>query len=151
MPGAEDDIKRRFAAVELRVQRLENEIGERNAALVREADQRRREFVDMLAGARRSLESTIAQADVVKKVDELYVLGSEAKEERIKRVERERLALEAKTQAAEAKAERDKSFQRYLQILTGVTALIIAIGGAVGACSFTHSKALPTTGDAHAH
>jgi hypothetical protein len=157
-----DDLRRAFAKVEMRLADVES-------AARRDREDQKREFADMLAGARKTIEETIARSEPLSQMQKLVSLNeeqmailNEAREERIRRAERDRLAAEAKEKAAAAKAEEEKeeakqaarrrdALERQLKLGALLVTFITALGGALGACHLTRNLGGPTNGSQTAH
>jgi hypothetical protein len=157
-----DEIRRAFAKVEMRLTDIET-------AARRDRDDQKREFAAMVAGARKNIEETIARSEPLSQMQKLVSLNeeqmailNEAREERIRRAERDRLAAEAKEKDAAAKAEEEKeeakqaarrrdALERQLKLGALLVTFITALGGAFGACHLTRNLGGPTNGSPTAH
>jgi hypothetical protein len=151
-----DDIRRRLDNHEHRIVRLEQSQrdieGERRKVL----DEQRHEFAQMMAGAQRMVERTLATAlspiaPKLERLESLYVMNEEQmqllKEASIERQERrlrDRIALEQQTESERKKADLDaetakklvemkEKREHFIKVCAAVATLITAIAGFVGA------------------
>ena len=151
-----DDIRRRIDNHEHRIVRLEQSQrdieGERRKVL----DEQRHEFAQMMAGAQRMVERTLATAlspiaPKLERLESLYVMNEEQmqllKEASIERQERrlrDKIALEQQTESERKKADLDaetakklvemkEKREHFIKVCAAVATLITAIAGFVGA------------------
>jgi len=161
MTMSPDEIRQKFAAVEARVARLENEARESAAQRARTREEQRQEFAEMMDGAKRSIEDVISRSSALTKLDEVHAMAKESAEERVRRAERDRIAAEAKVKAVADKADQDERdakaaakrrdrFDAQMRAGAVVIGLITALGGAFGACHLTKSIGAPN-GSASPH
>jgi predicted lysophospholipase L1 biosynthesis ABC-type transport system permease subunit len=168
----EDDLKQRFQTIEMRFRDIDT-------ARAREREEQKREFAMMLTAARKTIEETIARSEPLVQMRELIQMNEEqvgllrdAREERIRRSERDRVTTEEKAQAAIARAEAERAaaedkanldrktaaallekrdrFERQMKIFAAVTTLLLALGGVAASCAGafrTPSAAKDTTHD----
>jgi len=126
----DDPVTTRLAKLEMRLRDAET-------ARAREREEQKREFSTMLAAAKRTIEEAIAASEPLTAMKEILSLNKEqmailrdAAEERIRRVERERITTDA------AKVRKEK-LENYLKILAAVTATIVGLAAVLPRCPAT--------------
>jgi hypothetical protein len=153
----EDELKQRFQTIEMRFRDIDT-------ARAREREDQKREFATMLTAARKTIEDTIARSEPLTQMREILSINKEqmailgeARDERVRRAERDRVAAEEKERAAAERAEKERlaaeekadldkrtaaallekrdRFERQMKIFAAATALVATLGGIAASCA----------------
>lgn len=143
---------------------LARRVGDLETMRARDREEQKREFGTMLTAARKTIEDTIARSEPLTQMREILSINKEqmsilgeARDERVRRAERDRVAAEEKEHAAAERAEKERlaaeeraeldkrtaaslldkrdRFERQMKIFAAGTTLLVALAGVAASCS----------------